>query len=97
MSAVSTLDPRATELVVAGRTFEGFDLGETLQSIACPVLLLAGEVGDGGLIRDEDVEFFSSKSPSARVVRVAGGGHGIVWDEPAVAVNNEIVHILGSL
>jgi pimeloyl-ACP methyl ester carboxylesterase len=97
MSAVSTVDPRVTEKVVAGRTCEGFNLGETLQSIACPALLLAGEVSLGGLIRDEDIELFSSSLPNARITRISGGGHGIVWDEPARTVNDEIVGFLGSL
>jgi hypothetical protein len=65
MSAVSTVDPRVTEKVVAGRTCEGFDLGETLQSIACPALLLDRDVSLGGLIRDQDIELFSSSLPKS--------------------------------
>ena len=77
--------------------FEGFDLDKTLRSIACPALLFAGEVPLGSLVRDEDIELFSSNLPNARVVRISGGGHGIVWDELARSVNDETIRFLESL
>jgi N-formylmaleamate deformylase len=97
MSVVSSVDPRATQLVVASRTYEDFDIERTLHGVACPILLLAGEVELGGLVRDQDVEFVSTNSSTARVVRILGGGHGIVWDEPAETVRAQIVNFLESL
>jgi len=97
MSVVSSVDPRATQLVVASRQYEDFDLEQTLHAVACPILLLAGEVELGGLIRDQDVEFFRANALRARLVRILGGGHGIVWGEPAETVHAEIVAFLESL
>ena len=97
MSVVSSVDPRARQLVVGSLTYEDFDIERALRGVACPILVLAGEVELGGLVRDLDVEFVSAIAPSARVVRILGGGHGIVCGDPAETVRAEIVDFLTPL
>lgn len=96
LSVVSSVDPRATQLVVASRMYEDFDIERTLHGVACAILLLVGEVELGGLVRDQDVAFLTACAPSARVVRILGGGHGIVSGEPAETVHAEIIDFSSS-
>jgi pimeloyl-ACP methyl ester carboxylesterase len=97
MSVVSSVDPRATQRVVASGIYEDFDIERTLHGVACPILLLVGEVELGGQVRDQDVELVSAYAPSARVVQILGGGHNLVSDEPPETVHAEIIDFLKSL
>jgi len=97
LAAVASVDPRATGQVVSGRCFEGFDIGATLNAVSCPALLLAGEVHLGSLVRDEDLDLFRHLVPHGRVSRIQGGGHGIIWGDPATTVTSEILGWLSTL
>jgi pimeloyl-ACP methyl ester carboxylesterase len=97
MRDISSVDPRATARIVAGRTFEGFDLQAELGALSCPSLLLAGEVGRGSLVRDEDLDFFTAHTAHGRTSRVLGGGHDIIWGATAATVNTELVDWLRGL
>jgi pimeloyl-ACP methyl ester carboxylesterase len=97
MAVASRVDPRATEQMVASRAYEDFNIEQTLHGVTCPALLMVGELELGSLIRDQDVDFFSTNAPQARIARVPGGGHGILWDETAETVHAEIGGFLESL
>ena len=95
--AIAPLDPRATGQVVSGRTFEGFAIGDTLDALSCPALLIAGEVHLGSLVRDEDLDFFQSHAPHGRAIRIQGGGHGIIWGDSVAPVTAEMRRWLSTL
>jgi pimeloyl-ACP methyl ester carboxylesterase len=97
LADIASVDPRATEPHVHSRSYQGFDLAQTLRRLTCPVLLLAGSPELGSLVRDEDLEFFSTHTAHARATRVAGGGHGIVDGQPAQVINAEIADFCSSL
>jgi len=97
LADIASVDPRATAAIVHSRSYEGFDLAQTLRRLTCPVLLLAGSPELGSLVGDEDLEFFSTHTAHARATRVAGGGHGIVDGQPAQVINAEIADFCSSL
>jgi pimeloyl-ACP methyl ester carboxylesterase len=97
MAYVASVDPRVTARIVSGRTFEGFDIQETLARLACPALLLAGEVRLGGLVRDEDMKFFTAHTAQGQASRIQDGGHSIIWDAPAATVAGNLMRWLNTL
>lgn len=97
LDAIAPLDPRATGQAVSGRSFEGFDIGATLDAVSCPALLLAGEVHLGSLVRDKDLDFFQSHAPHGRAIRIQGGGHGIIWGDSVAPLTAQILRWLSTL
>lgn len=97
MAYVASVDPRATARVVSGRIFEGFDLADMLSALSCPALLLAGEVERGSLVRDEDMDFFSTHTADGQTSRLVGSGHDFIWGEAAATANTELVRWLQRL
>jgi len=97
LSMIASLDPGTIGPFLSGRFLEGFDIGLTLEAVSCPALLLAGEVDLGGLVRDEDLEYFVTHTAQGRATRIPGGGHGMVWDDPARSVISQIALFLKSL
>jgi len=96
LADIASVDPRATAAIVHSRSYEGFDLAQTLRRLTCPVLLLAGSPELGSLVRDEDLEFFSTHTAHARGIRVVGCGHGIGEGQPAQVVHTEIADFCDS-
>ena len=98
LAAIAPLDPRATgQVLKSGGTYEDYDLGDTLDAVSCSVLMLAGEVHLGSLVRDKDLDFFQRHTPQGHVNRIQGGGHGIIWGDMATAVTDEILSWLATL
>jgi hypothetical protein len=89
LADVAPVDPWATAAIIEGRLYEGFDIEDTLDRVSCPALVLAGNVKLGSRVREEDLEFLRAHTALVRMTRIASGGHGIVWDEPAI-VNSEV-------
>lgn len=94
--ALAALDPRAIGQFVSGRTFEGFDIGDTLDAVSCPALLLAGEVHLGSLVRDEDLDHFRSRTAHGRAIRIPGCRHGMIWGDSVPPVIAEVSRWLGA-
>ncbi len=97
MADLACLDPRTTQRIVEGRMFEQFELTDTFGALSCPALLLAGETELGGLVRDEDLELFSTHVATGRAERIPGAGHGIIWDAPAETVTARLIEWLRTL
>jgi pimeloyl-ACP methyl ester carboxylesterase len=96
LADVAPVDPWATAAIIEGRLYEGFDIEDTLDRVSCPALVLAGNVKLGSLVREEDLEFLRAHTALVRMTRIASGGQGIVWDEPAI-VNSEVADFVGAL
>jgi pimeloyl-ACP methyl ester carboxylesterase len=60
---------------------------EALPKIACPILLIAGDLETGDLITPEDVRVMSGLWRDGRVVQIEGAGHSVHRDryEPFIA------------
>ncbi len=58
--SVLAMDPVAIEYFMDGRLLDGFDLDDALRRIRCPALLLYSEAALGGLVRETDMELFTS-------------------------------------
>jgi pimeloyl-ACP methyl ester carboxylesterase len=91
------LDPVMVEDLLHDRDSEGFDIEEMTRQLRCPTLLLCGQPELGGLVRDDDVVFFESAVPTGTAIRVAGGGHGIIWEQPGQAVLGHVSRFLDAL
>jgi pimeloyl-ACP methyl ester carboxylesterase len=97
MAAFAPLDPRTIGQFVSGRLFEGLALEDTLDAIACPALLLAGEFRLGSLVRDEDLDLFRSHTARGRAIRVPDCPHGMIWGDSAAPVTAEMLRWLSTL
>lgn len=54
---------------------------DTLSKIQCPTLLLTGDIEKGALITPQVAQEFVSLLPNARLVKIAGAGHSIRYDQ----------------
>ncbi len=87
---ISSVDPGTTETALRDEIWQGVDLPKALQQIQCPVLMIHGDWASGGVVRDEDVEFFKANCPSAKVVRLPGADHGLKMQEQPELVLREV-------
>jgi pimeloyl-ACP methyl ester carboxylesterase len=88
--SIRAMDPVAVEYFMDGRLLNGFDLEDTLRHIRCPALLLCGEVELGGLVRETDMEHFTSLVENGTAIRLTGAGHGL----PETTVLNHLAVFL---
>jgi pimeloyl-ACP methyl ester carboxylesterase len=91
------LDPVMVDDLLHDRDSEGFDIEERTRQLRCRALLLCGQPELGGLVRDEDLAFFEAAVPSGSAIRVSGGGHAIIWEQPGQTVLNHISRFLATL
>ena len=63
--------------------FDGYDEGDLLGRISCPVLLLQGDVALGGALSDVAAAQAAGRLADCAHVRVVGAGHGIKGAQPA--------------
>ncbi len=80
---LSYVDPEAVRVLLEDRYFDGLDLGALLAKVACPVLMLYGEVGRGGLVRESDVAFLLAHTRHAKAVQIKDTGHFLHAEQPA--------------
>lgn len=67
-------------------TGAGYEIGPLLGGLACPVLLLQADPAAGGLMADADVAEAFACQPKAQHKRLAGVGHVLHNQQPAVVV-----------
>jgi pimeloyl-ACP methyl ester carboxylesterase len=81
--AHSGLDPKFIKTQLEGRQLDGENLQTILEKIACPTLLLYGEVDKGGIVRNQDVEFFKAHIRNGSAIQIKDTGHLFHMDQPA--------------
>jgi pimeloyl-ACP methyl ester carboxylesterase len=62
------------------QAFAEFDGSKALADIACPTLVLTGDLDE--LIPPQNSAMMASMIPNARLVIVPGGGHRVLWETP---------------
>jgi pimeloyl-ACP methyl ester carboxylesterase len=62
------------------QAFAEFDGSKALSGIACPTLVLTGDLDE--LIPPQNSAMMASIIPNARLVVVPGGGHRVLWETP---------------
>jgi pimeloyl-ACP methyl ester carboxylesterase len=60
-----------------------FDVPLMLENVTCPTLMLYGEVENGAVVRDRDVEFFLDHVPKGTAIQIKNAGHLLQTDQPA--------------
>lgn len=78
VASLAGLDPEVVRAMIADDLMAGVSLPDLLPRVACPVLLLAGNLQLGSLLRAQDVEFAQAHFPACRVLAMDSIGHGIV-------------------
>ncbi|MBK9927843.1 MAG: alpha/beta hydrolase [Anaerolineales bacterium] len=78
----SGLDPRYVKTAIVGGYLDGVDLQTVMEKIACPALLIYGEVDKGGLVRESDVEFFKTHVNNGTAIQIKDTGHLFHMDQP---------------
>ena len=73
------VDPTVFMPLIAGRWLDGYDFDATLTAVACPVLLLHGEVENGGMLPADDARHIIDQLSDVTPVRFAGAGHLLHW------------------
>jgi pimeloyl-ACP methyl ester carboxylesterase len=79
---LSLLDPDVFGQAVDGSAIEQCDIEADTQRLTCPTLLLQGNPALGGVVEDEDIEWFKSLLPGSVVVSMPEVGHGIHSQQP---------------
>ena len=77
----STLDPEFVKTHLEDRYLDGMDTQAVLEKITCPTLMIYGEIGKGGIVREGDVEFFRAHIPNSKAVQIKDAGHLIHLDQ----------------
>ena len=73
------VDPAVFIPLIAGRWLDGYDFDATLTAVACPVLLLHGEVENGGMLPADDARHIIDQLRNVTLVRFVGAGHLLHW------------------
>lgn len=73
------VDPAVLEPIVDGGWLQGYDLEGMLDQVACPVLLLQGELAAGGMLTDDDAQRLADGLADCTRVRFPKVGHLIHW------------------
>ncbi len=82
--APGTVKAALDDLMWAGR-----DLPRDLQAIQCPMLMIHGDMENGGAMRPEDIELFKVNAPKAVVIRIPGGDHGLkMQEDPGIVLGH---------
>lgn len=76
------LDPAIFDPAIEGVIMGRYDIDDLLTQIACPTILLAGEIDLGGALSEQDVEQAASKLRDGTVRRFPGVGHSIQDERP---------------
>ena len=87
--SLDQLDPDVMTVFRDGRMLSGYDPGELLPRISCPVLLIQGDPARGALMSETDVKCAMRLLPDARHVFMPGIGHAL-HAEDAGKVADEI-------
>jgi pimeloyl-ACP methyl ester carboxylesterase len=74
---LSNLDRDVLTTYVEDRCYTGFNLGEQLRLVTCPVLLLQGNMALGGALSDSEARWAASLMPDCVHVSLPEAGHGI--------------------
>lgn len=80
---IRLVDPESVRVLLEDRYFAGLDTLNLLDKVACPTLLLYGEIEKGAVVRDTDVEFFLDHSPTGAAAQIKDAGHLLQIDQPA--------------
>ena len=74
-TCLKLLDREVWDPILEGRWLDGFELDRVLAKISCPVLLLHGNVGEGGMVDDKAAAEVERRLADCTRVRVARAGH----------------------
>jgi pimeloyl-ACP methyl ester carboxylesterase len=95
-ASLSQLDPEVLTPIVESRAIDNYDLGERLRRLACPTLLLQGNVDLDGALADQEARWAASLIPDCAHVSMPNVGHGIHANE-AAAFSQTVVSFLEAL
>jgi pimeloyl-ACP methyl ester carboxylesterase len=80
------LDPAVMSPIARGTWLEGYDVGDVISRIQCPVLLMQADASAGGMLTDADAELIEQTVADVARVKLAGIGHQIHTVAPDVAL-----------
>ena len=76
--SLRTLDPDVIRAVITDDLTKGISLEQLVRNVACPVLLLKGNQKLGSALREQDVEFATTRFSNIHVLEMETIGHGII-------------------
>lgn len=76
---LTLLDANVFAPILAGTWLEGYDLENLLSTVRCPMLVLQGDIGAGGMLQEEDVQMIAGIIEDLSLVKFPGVGHLIHW------------------
>jgi pimeloyl-ACP methyl ester carboxylesterase len=80
---ISQVDPEFLKTLLEDRYFDDMDVQAVLEKIACPTLMLYGEIDRGAVVRDRDIEFFKAHISNGTAIQIKDAGHLLHVDQPA--------------
>lgn len=83
---LAQVDPEIYDCVIDGRWLEGYEEQPLFGRVKCPALLLQADPAAGGALCDEDVARALAANPRFKLVRFAGAGHVLHWEQPGAVL-----------
>jgi pimeloyl-ACP methyl ester carboxylesterase len=81
--------PGTVQVVLEKRFWGDMDLGQALDQIQCPTLMIHGDWENGAAVRDADVAYFKARLPNAVVVHMPQTDHGLkMANEPELVLGH---------
>jgi pimeloyl-ACP methyl ester carboxylesterase len=80
---IRQVDLEVLKTLLEDRYFEDLNAQTLLENVTCPTLLLYGELENGVVVRDRDVEFFLNHIPKGTATQIKDAGHLLQLDQPA--------------
>lgn len=74
-SMIHGVDPEFITVMTENKFFDDLKLEDVLTKVACPTLLLYGDLELGSLVPDSEVDFIKQHVPRVTIVHIKGTGH----------------------
>ena len=79
---IRLVDPEFVRALLEDRYFADLDTQNLLEKVTCPTLMLYGEIDQGAVVRDRDVEFFLDHISTGTAIQIRDAGHLLQVDQP---------------
>ena len=85
---INSLDPEIIAVHLNDQLFDGLDLEQLSQQVVCPTLFLYGNRDLGGIVSQDDADFFKANVPQSIVIQIKDAGHMLHLDQADQVLEN---------
>ncbi len=85
---LSCVDISTVTVALEDELLETWDLGDALQKITCPTLLIRGDWDHGAAVDDDDAAYTKVHMPQIRDVKILEGSHLFPWEQADLTIEH---------